>query len=164
MWYLQLDEQEEGPLSDEDLLERVETGEIGPDAQVRREDGEWMPAGDVDELAPAFAAPLEVARDHGPALLIFGWITVGISLLELGRLVLTDEPRHLAINNVLANPDGPHILGAIVFLAAVRCWPALLGVVAALFAWRKYGHVSGKKVFGCELIVISGLVIQAFAP
>lgn len=159
MWYLQNDHPEDEPLSLDELVELAENGEIGPDTRVREEDGEWMAAEDVKALAAAFK-PDQMRLDHGPAVLVFAWISLAVCMAGMVQVLFERAPRDQAIDAVLQNPTGLNVASATAFLAA-RCWPALLGMLAGTVAWLKFAQPGGRKVLACGLMLVGAVVAMA---
>ena len=52
-WYYRILGEEIGPLSSKALLEKVRTGVIAVDTEVRKGSSNWSPAGDVEGLFKA---------------------------------------------------------------------------------------------------------------
>ena len=49
-WYSEIMENVLGPMTAAELLEKVRTGEVSFDTPIRKDDSQWVPASDVNDL------------------------------------------------------------------------------------------------------------------
>lgn len=58
VWYCEVEGVEEGPMTSNQLIEKIHGGEVDRDTLVRKDDSQWVPAIEINGLFAAASRPI----------------------------------------------------------------------------------------------------------
>ena len=123
-WYVTIEGEQKGPLTDAELQRWVGQGKVEPDTFVRMgADGEWTAASAFEELFPTQPVFVQQEVDEDGNGLVVGAIALGFVLLLVVIFASTSAPNGLPS---LSAGGGAGLIVLLVALAACVFWLVML--------------------------------------